>query len=347
MNGRIGVFVAVALGLLLAAVAGQYLSRVDDVPSPTIISVKPSGAAALAELLRREGYTVRSDASPRPRLAPDEVGVVFEGFGSVVGSADARHSLRASVREGAGMVMLPLPESFQAAVKQAENHPFSAWRRTGDGERQMAANAASYYELDDPNIQLYYTEEWGVVGMTKLGKGTVVAFGDGTVATNRLLDKADNAAIVLDAIRVAGAKKKIVFPEAAFSGEKPGLLATLGPWAQALVYQGLFLIVVAIATLGKRYGLEDVATNAVRSSRDIANGIADTLRRRRMGGVALGILLEDAERIKGEKPSVDMRRLLSDPKLDESTAFEAARRLVEGEDDRASSAVRPRGNGSR
>ncbi|CAN5536685.1 hypothetical protein BH11ARM2_BH11ARM2_30580 [soil metagenome] len=330
MKGRIGVFVFIALGLLLAAVGGQYLSRLDDRAEPKADSVRPSGAAAFAELLRHEGYAVRIDQSPSPRIRAGEVAVVFEQGGEIPGALKAHNALLESVRAGRGMVTLPMPASFDAAVRRAEASPFKVWRRTDDAEFTMASDPDDEPRLSLPNQVLYYDDDRYLVSMARRGKGIVVGFADGSVATNRLLDKGDNAKILLDAIRIAGGKTQIVFPEATFSGETPGLLATLGPWAQALFYQTLFLIAVAVATLGRRYGLEDVPTKAIRSSRDIANGIADTLQRGRMAGVALGILMEDRERMKGEKPSSEMRRLLSHPDVTEKEALDAARRLLSG-----------------
>ncbi|RYG49365.1 hypothetical protein EON79_01565 [bacterium] len=335
MNGRIGVFVTVALGLLLFSVGAQYLAKLDDEVSPSSVSVRPSGAAVFAELLRKDGYSVRVDRSLSPKVGPGEVAIAFvrpeddlayHESNTTSLSVRAQEKVRQAVREGAGAVFLPLSSRYTEAVKRAEASPTPVQRVTDGAKRTLAINPNGTPFLGGESQALYFGQGGQYVGIAPAGKGLIVNFGDGIVATNRLIDNQDNARVLLEAVRIVGGKKSVVFTETTYDAEALGLLETLGPWSQGMMYQILFVIVVAIATLGKRFGLEDIAVRTVRSSRDVADGISDTLRRGRMTGTALGLLLEDQERRTGQKPSAEANNAVNQSRLPEDEALRIARK---------------------
>ncbi|RYG38997.1 hypothetical protein EON81_02170 [bacterium] len=337
MTGRIGMFVTLALGLLLLAVGSQYFAKLDDQAMPSLNSVRPSGSAVFAELLRQEGYKVRVDRSLEPKVQPGEVAIVFQKstdefdfFQQSVDSRalDAQRALKVQVEKGAGAVYLPLTRSFPQAVKIAEGKVTAVERSTDGTARKLSINPNGTPTEEGTSQPLYANAEGDYVSVSKRGKGLAVSFGDGIVATNRLIDNSDNAKVLLEAVRIAGDKKSVVFTEATFNPNTPGLLEVLGPWAQGFVYQTLFVIVIAIATLGKRFGLEDILVRSVKSTRDVADAISDTMRRGRMAGTALGVILEDQERRTGIKPSSEARNAIGHPQITADEALRIAKKTL-------------------
>jgi hypothetical protein len=147
---------------------------------------------------------------------------------------------------------------------------------------------------------------WGLPGSTgnrpyfvalkKIGKGEEINVANGIVATNRFIDRAQNAYVLVNAINALG-RGRVIFAEAAFGNvDDPGLLETIGPWALAGWFQFIFLGVVVIYTLGKPFGLPDPERRQERGARDLMDAIADTLRRGRMTKLALQTVYADSNR---------------------------------------------------
>ena len=120
----------------------------------------------------------------------------------------------------------------------------------------------------------------------------------GIIATNRFIDKNDNAVEAVRLVRtVAKPGSRLVFLEAAFgNGSEPGVLETLGSWALAGWWQLLLLGGVVIYTLGKPFGYPDEERPMQRGGRELIDAVSNIYRRSRMTQLALHAMYDEADR---------------------------------------------------
>ncbi|HTQ10920.1 MAG TPA: hypothetical protein VMI31_12665, partial [Fimbriimonadaceae bacterium] len=117
-------------------------------------------------------------------------------------------------------------------------------------------------------------------GLAREGKGTVLTVADGYIASNRFIDQAQNASLLMRMVSTIAPKgSRIVFTEATYSDTEPGLMELLGPGAVGAWYQGIFLFIVIVYSLGKRFGLPDETRPAQTGQRELVEAIADAYRR--------------------------------------------------------------------
>jgi hypothetical protein len=128
-------------------------------------------------------------------------------------------------------------------------------------------------------------EQFG--GLTKYGRGLLFSIGDGFIATNRYLDDAQNADVLIRSVRmIAPPGSRLVFLESAFRESQPSVIEILGPGAVGAWLQILFLFVVVVFTLGKRFGLAEEPAPSQSGQRELVDAIADTYRRARATRIA-------------------------------------------------------------
>jgi hypothetical protein len=131
----------------------------------------------------------------------------------------------------------------------------------------------------------------------QVGKGRILVANDGDFVTNRFIDRADDARAALAMVAmVAPPGAHLIFTEAAFGHVvPPSLMETIGPWAYAGWQQLLFLGVVVVYTLGKRFGIPDEVRPPQRGSRELLDAISDTYMRGRHTQAAMQSALDRTE----------------------------------------------------
>jgi hypothetical protein len=315
------------VGLAILAVAAILLSlgQRETVSFPAADSFAPSGSAALADLLEQQGYKVAIDRSLRPKLAKGDLVLAFEipkpsGFMSEVQKeVDAEtltstsefekpphRELLAHLRSGGRAILLPLASDYLAASRAALAQPIDVAPITGGNTLQVslgtarAATAAATSELEDTHtVTRLWTDSEGdgmVLGV-RVGDGTAFLLWNGIVGTNRFIDRADNATLLLNLVSVLAPKgSRIVFTEATFGNiQEKGLLEAIGGWADAAWQQILLLGLVIVYTLGKRLGLPEETKGKQRGSRELVDAIAGTMNRAHATGPAMRATLDRAD----------------------------------------------------
>src|SRR5262249_6709267 len=141
------------------------------------------------------------------------------------------------------------------------------------------ARDASYYLNADPEGES--SEIWApnnsngnltFAAIKKTDKGQEAYLANGIIATNRFIDRQQNAYVLLDMVkRVAPARGgRIVFAEATFGNAHiPGVFESIGTWALAGWFQLLFLGVVVVYSLGKPFGYPDPERRQERGAREL------------------------------------------------------------------------------
>ncbi|MEZ0326169.1 MAG: DUF4350 domain-containing protein [Fimbriimonas sp.] len=315
------------VGLAILALAAIMLSlgKRETQSFPTADSFAPSGSAALAALLEQQGYRVSIDRSLRPKLHADDLVIAFEIAEpptlmeavqeGVEEGSDTPHTefdkpfnkeLLSFLKSGGRALILPIDTDYLAASKAVLSAPIPLRAVTG-GQPLQVNMAGSQAEVRKATEEL--TTSFTTVGLwhgpdgdsmvdgVRVGEGTAFVLWNGIIGTNRFIDRADNAALLLQLASVLAPKgSRVVFTEAAFGNvEEKGFLQALGAWADAAWQQLLLLAAVVIYTLGKRLGLPDESKGRQRGTRELVDALADTMNRTHATNLALTTALTRAD----------------------------------------------------
>lgn len=266
---------------------------------PSITSTRPSGTAAFAELLRRSGYTVIQDRGQSKRFDPQATVIAFD-----LGLRNLKEASRKLVMEhlanGGRVLILAIGNQFDQATLGSAGATI-VYRNNLDSKSRSYlvtgefSTSDLFYFLDAAvTFDLYLTDENTPVEISKVGAGFVTTIGPGIAATNRFLDKADNAAFMLELTRrLAGPRKKLIFAESTFgNNRRTDLWEDLGDWASAARWQAVLTVLVIALTLGLRFGHAEKMRSVARGTRDLLDGFADVMTRGRKADLALKLIGE-------------------------------------------------------
>jgi hypothetical protein len=315
--------IAIALtGVLIIAVGMIALGEHESESYPSAQSYLPSGTAALGELFRRSGYQVVVDTGATPSLQKGDLAVAFFSADPKVtpvsqdsGDDDApvdplqptKDDLTKFVQDGGSLLSLPITQDFAGdsrtflqkvvPVQSAKGQKASVNWDGNAVSTTFIPDSDEHYTLwsSNPNTKV----EAQLVSLHRVGKGSDAVVADGIIASNRFIDRNQNALVLMDTVRaIAKPGSRVVFVEAAFGNvEDPSLTELIGPWARAAWFQLVFLGIIAIYTLGKPFGLPDTERREQKGSRELLDAMADTLRRGRMTRLALRSVYEDTNRL--------------------------------------------------
>jgi hypothetical protein len=333
MKSRLPIAVWVLVGILAIAAASLSLGQSESTATPSASSYGPSGSLAFADLLRVQGHNVEVTTDANPTVSPNDVLVAFDVFSERVGPFEKqlKHLLQQHIIGGGRVVVLQLRQNFQAATKVAETRVQDAQDYAmGQPLKVNSDNEVKAYDgsllgqiLDSLHNRVVVNKPDGPFAERyTMGTGSVLIVRDGIDATNRFLDKNDNAAVLLRALATeVKPHSHIVFLDAAAgNGTTSGVLETLGRWALAGWRQAILLFVVIAYSLGKSFGYPDEERKQQRGSRDLVDAVAYTYQRARASSVALRALLTDADlairrklKLSREAPESEIRTLIPEP----------------------------------
>jgi hypothetical protein len=327
MKGRSPLLtIAIALtGVLLIAIGMIALGQHESESFPSAHSYLPSGTAALEELFRRSGYTVVVDQKASPKLQPGDLAVAFYSVDSKNILAQiqdqenkdsepapdplqpTKDALNSFVKDGGSLLSLPVAEDFAGNSKSFMNSVVTVQSPDGSKARvNWDGNPSGETFISDSDQHYALWADYSnprtareLVSLHRVGKGSDAVVADGIIASNRFIDRNQNALVIMDTARVlAKPGARVVFVEAAFgNAEDPALTELIGPWAKAAWLQLVFLGIVAIYTLGKPFGLPDPERREQKGSRELLDAMADTLKRGRMTKLALRSVYDDTNRL--------------------------------------------------
>jgi len=309
-------------GLLCIAAMLISLGQQETKAKPEVGSVSPSGISILTELLRKNGTQVEVDQEQKPRLGPNDVAVSFEpisahefGADQVQAGGDSkfRDNFWNTIKAGGKGIVLPIQSDFLESsratnlVTVKDEGSGDSFKISSSGDFQDKVVAVS--PIDDcPALTLWRAGAAPFLRAYRVEKGSVLVASDGIGVTNRFIDKGDNAKAFATMLSIfAGKNSRLVFTEASFGNiHEKGILETIGPWANAAWQQLLFLGLVVVFTLGKRFGLPDERRPTQRSTRELVDAISDTFLRSRSTHLALATSWDRAD--------ADIRAALKLPK---------------------------------
>lgn len=300
----------VLAGLLAIAAALILLARREDVANPASDSFAPSGTHAFIELLKKQGYSVRKTTSIAKQPNPDELvlgfartGWQFDDYGSEV---DSLQRWSQTHRESGGAAILfGVPDDFRtaslAATKSNQSAFSTFWPEVtlSQPDQDSYAARSRYLSSVENDLDLYFVQDTSIAWIDKSGKSRTVVVASGLVATNRFIDRFDNADFVVRLVHFAAAgRKKILVQEAFHQGaQEPGLMELIGPGAEGAWKQVLLIFVAMIGLLGVRFGLADERRLHQRSLRELVDAFADVMARSQSTGLALERVATNCDRL--------------------------------------------------
>jgi len=267
--------------------------------NPTVESTYPSGLAAFAELLRRDGYVVKLDKKPRPQLDSGDLVIAVDmalphSFTELEPKeAKTKDTIDKFIGDGGSELVLNLPSDFQSSSK---NMTLQSRRPlAGMAEKQMTKGtyvdeSVSQWSSDEP------VEVVGDAAATSQWSGRrSIYVHDAMGVTNRFISQGENAEVMLQYVHMlAPAGSRVVFPEALINNvQSDGPLDKLGGWAVAGRTQLYILALVVLTSLAVRFGSPTREAAKQRSARDMVDAVAELLRRGNKTQFALEAALND------------------------------------------------------
>ncbi|HXH61005.1 MAG TPA: hypothetical protein VNI20_06565 [Fimbriimonadaceae bacterium] len=308
-------------GLLIITASLIFGNRQENTGFPSITNTKPSGFAAFAELLRRDGYDLSLERSAKLDLSGADLVISTEYL-----EGERRNSLLSvasddeeeappeedttpgyvkaldKFAEGGGTVLtIKNSENFDGAVQSVPSK--SGTVSAKDLNKKYSLRLAFSSVLPRPSKNqaapyvAWYNQGNPYVTFTKSGSGLLVTVADGLPITNHFLGEEQDAEFFLDLVRSLakpGAHIKVI--EAGIGNAvTPSPTNMLGQWAVFARWQAVLLFVVIVYTLGRRFGLPEKDKRSVQGTRELFDAVADVLRRSHNTGLALDNLLHECD----------------------------------------------------
>ena len=295
-------------------------------------ATQPRGVAAYAELLRREGHDVRYLRTPLGSARLDPATTVFVLEAPRL-SARARAALARFVRAG-GRLVAGGPRAGDGLVPGAPRwvargpriaRPTAPVPET-TAVRSVQASGAGGFASAGAALSVL-GDRPALLAVARSGAGRALLLADGAPLENRLLDRADNAALALG---LAGpAERPVVFAESVHGfGEATGLAALPASWRLALVI-GVLAALLWLVSRARRLGPPEQAGDAAAPARrEHVEALALALRRSRDPAAAL-------EPVRAAARTQVLRRAALAPDVPDAALRDAALRLGFDEDEAA------------
>lgn len=296
-GGKVALALLALLGLSFVLLV---FAKDEKRTNPTIESTNPSGLAAFAELLRRDGYIVKLDKKPRPQLESGDLVIavdmpVLHSFKEIEPKeAKTQDSIDKFVGEGGAKVVFHLPSDFAETSKNVSLRRHSPLRGTPQKELTIGTYVDDYMSQETARPAPYEVSPDAAATATWAGSRSIDVH-DAMGVTNRYISKGDNAEVMLQYVHMlAPPGSRVVFPEALINNvQADGPLDKLGGWAVAGRTQLYILALVILTSLAVRFGSPTREGAKQRSARDMVDAVAELLRRGNKTQFALEAALND------------------------------------------------------
>lgn len=284
-----GRWTGVLVAILLVATMSLLLGRNESSATPSAMNTMPSGLAAFAELLTRDGYRTSIDRSDSPKLAPGDVVVAPCLVGTLLREGESQiprrteTALKRFVKSGGRVLALEFERDFNLATSKAKSLQVTPWvganveLKIDHGPPQTPQ--LKLLEDADP-YELASVNSLALVEVRNGESGVVVRVANALGCTNRFLGRNDNAEYYLGLVhRIAPNGSRIVFLNSTMGDfDQTGLLGMFGGWAVAAQWQVVLLLVVVALTVGQRFGAAQREFANERGTRQLVDTLADIFR---------------------------------------------------------------------
>lgn len=315
--------------VLVVASSALIFARSERDTYPAIDAIRPSGLKLFAELLASDGYQVVSDRYVNPDV--EGAGLVIctniVEPGSIFGedlaefddtpkdpaNQDAAatgewgvfdQNLFKSVAKGTSVLWLHIGRQFDNDSLRSIKGKDLADTDISDQKYQVSYSQSTLKRAKlsmpvtfSPSTTVFYADGLSLVTSGYYKEGLVVQVRDGLGATNRYIDTKDNAKFYLNLVHsMCPPGSKIIFAEGSFDNfANSSVIDALGPWAVAIRFQFVVLIVSVCYSLGKRFGLARPDSVRETGTRELTDAIGALMHRKRKSNLAFRYLYADAD----------------------------------------------------
>jgi uncharacterized protein DUF4350 len=319
----LGVLVAVVAVNLLLRFLGSITGGTPGGPRSSSYATSKAGAAAYAELLGRAGHPVRQVRTLPHTAPPSPQATVVLLDPPFVTSRDAR-ALGEFVRKGGRLIAGGLTDGAQREIVPSPPSSLgpgvsSATAHGLDGVRRVRTAGEGAWARIGSARPLVAGRGRTVVAESRYGRGRAYLLADSSPVQNRLLGKADNAALGL---ALAGSRARPVeFLESYHGyGRSSGLSALPLSWKLLLSGLALAALVYMVAR-GHRFGPpQPEGRELPPPRREYVDALAAALARSRRRAEAV-------EPVRHEARETLLRRAALAPDAGDDAVREAARRV--------------------
>ena len=288
--GRIALWI---FSMVMLAVVILQAGRYSFVQDNSGENFGPSGTSAFVQLLRNAGYNVKFDKS----FAPDTHDLLvvpvrphnISEFEQFIDRSNAKTRVLALIIQSessdskapAATLVRSGSETVVGTIEPCSVKP-------DDWAKPVLKDAETVDILDQQ------TASTPIVQVTSKNGLSVIVLRDATMATNRHIEKADNANVLMGMVAMLGGPKANVrFVNRFAAGDVDlSLLAKMGAPFQAAWNQLLILVLVIFATLSIRFGLAPEDRARQRGGRELVDGLAWMTRRKKNARWALRAVFE-------------------------------------------------------
>lgn len=272
----------------------------------------------LGAILREQGVSIQQSLEPEPSLRSSDVAIAVwmdatdveaQTWAAMHETMPEWRGVVEHVRSGGTAVVLEMPSDFdEASLAVAEE----GVRVSPMGSELVLRVSApptdrswSWMEEDFDTGRRPALWKWTderdsaspLASIERLGDGRVLFVRPAIGATNRFIDRLDNAEVFARMLAApADTGKRLVFVESTFGNVRAkSLAAELGSWVEAARWQALLLAIVMAYSLGRRFGLPETSIRRQRGARELLDAVADTMSRAKRTDLALRLLLDHVD----------------------------------------------------
>jgi hypothetical protein len=334
------IVLAALLAVMVAAATFFGVQGGDDAaelrPNPSSYNPKGSGTKGLFLWLQGLGLRVRRWEQPFARLPAGSAVLLVLGPGRPVDESELK-ALERWVMGGGTAVLAdegigaPIPGVWSGspslafglrghyAGKPGELHPAFP-SPYALGVETIEPSSPARFERIKPEgwAPLFGDAAGDVVGIRRLGRGTLIAISDPGLFSNARIETADHARLILNIVRGDAGRGLILVDEFHHGyGEQDTFMAylrrTAAPWMLA---QGALVFLVLVLARGTRFGPPTpLATRARASSLEYVTALGDLHRRARARRLAAETLAASLRRglagTLGSRPGEELARLVA------------------------------------
>jgi hypothetical protein len=301
--------------------SGRYEYKTDN----GITSDGPSGTSAFIELLKESGYKLNivNDAASLKIKGSEPVLII-----SSQNAGDKAVEFINDLKADATIILFQIPtitsKLTSTTVKYGYDEktfgtikPVSSNQNNFFGDDDESSRTySSFKDLDGQSQTIFFDISGRYIANAHVKKDRqVVAFYEGAIITNEHIGEEANASVALATLKTLADPQKplTVIAEFASADGKPGLIEKLGPVAMGIWNQIIFLLVIVFLTLCVRFGFPPETRVQQRGSRELIDGVATLLRRKKQHQWALQAVFERVIRELEKRHRVGREDILAQP----------------------------------
>jgi len=268
---------------------------------PSLASSAPSGTKLFGELLERNGLPIKANRSEFPVVEKGTTSVAFvtPSYGSaqsfLVDQTDPTFenelpgftNLIKNAKPGSKLILIIIDPEFDAASTIAQQVTYRPFLNMGKPEYKLEVdlpeNNFGYSGFGYP-LGTYpdaFRMNPGIALSKKVGNTEILMLNSGLLATNRFIDRGDNAEYLVSVFRqFGGPNARFVSYESTFGNtQSTNLFSAIGNWALVASWQALLLFVVVCYSVSIRFGIAHPMRSRERGATDTIDAMGTTLLR--------------------------------------------------------------------